>query len=605
MGSTLARRDHTMALRHISAFLLLIALPTLIVMLLSGYLFRKEIVRITTEQRLGALEQTAGGLDSGIQDFSLMASALIHDRALMEASYEYATSRSPDRRYRISTSLDAIFNRYFILTKQLGSFYLFFRDGSGPYVCRNYSGSKFSRGEMDAIIGEGNRVPGFVQILDSVAPGGESTMDRPVLSLVINPVAEREYRTGVGTLLLSFDLASVSEFLSHATASPQEGGKDFSVSFLIGRSGAVLASSDKSLEGLPFDEVRSKLGRKYLIIEKSVDTPRWTIAEAINLHSLTRNVDRFMVYGYGALALIVCLFLWYNTLFFAQMVRPLRALAREMETVARGNFTARVEPCEFQELNKLGNAFNLMVAEIDLLTTEIKAEQKERIKAEIEALRYQLNPHFLCNTLNAIRMMASIAKNDAIKRMTQALMTITEDNLGRDDTVYSLGRELKNIDSYVYIMKVRYGDSFDFYKDIDSSLLSLGVPSMILQPIVENAILHGLHGLSRPGAITVAASRTEDTLKLEVRDNGFGMESEQVERLFDGGTPADRGLNRIGLYNVKRRVALLYGGAHDVRVWSYPGEGTVVSITLPILEPSDPRERYAEERSTLDREAGQ
>jgi two-component system sensor histidine kinase YesM len=287
------------------------------------------------------------------------------------------------------------------------------------------------------------------------------------------------------------------------------------------------------------------------------------------------------------------------------MVRPLKALAREMETVARGNFTARVEPCEFQELNKLGNAFNLMVAEIDLLTTEIKAEQKERIKAEIEALRYQLNPHFLCNTLNAIRMMASIAKNDAIKRMTQALMTITEDNLGRDDTVYSLGRELKNIDSYVYIMKVRYGDSFDFFKDIDSSLLSLGVPSMILQPIVENAILHGLHGLSRPGAITVAASRTEDTLRLEVRDNGFGMESEQVEHLFDCGTPADRGLNRIGLYNVKRRVALLYGGAYDVRVWSYPGEGTVVSITLPILEPSDTRERYGDEGQTLERETTQ
>jgi len=115
---------------------------------------------------------------------------------------------------------------------------------------------------------------------------------------------------------------------------------------------------------------------------------------------------------------------------------------------------------------------------------------------------------------------------------------------------------------------------------------------MILQPIVENAIIHGLHGLSRPGTITVAASRTEGTLRLEVRDNGFGMKSEQVERLFEEGSSADRGLNRIGLYNIRRRILLLCGGEYDIRVWSFPDEGTVVSITLPILEPSDVRERY-------------
>ena len=592
MGSTLNRRDQTIAMRHISAFLLLIALPTLIVILCSGYLFREEIVRITTEQRYGTLEQTAEALDSGIQDFSLMASALIHDRTVMETTFEYASSPSPNRRYLISTSLDDIFNRYFVLTKQLGSFYVFFSDGSGPYVCRNYSGSKFSKSEMDSIIDAGKKNPGFVQILDSVNPGEESSMDRPVLSLVIHPVDEREYRTGIGTLILSFDLSVLNDFIEQKNDAAHNSGKYFSVSFIVGRRGTILSSSDKSLVGLTFDEVRSKLGKKCLIIEKSVDTPRWTIVEAIDLRSLTQNVDRFVVYGCVALALIACLFIWYNTLFFAQMVHPLKALAREMETVAKGNFSARVERCEFLELDKLGDAFNLMVAEIDLLTSEIKAEQKERIKAEIEALRYQLNPHFLCNTLNSIRMMATITKNDAIQRMTQALMTITEDNLGRDDMVYPLSRELKNIDSYVYIMKVRYGDSFDFFKDIDSSLYGIGVPSMILQPIVENAIIHGLHGLSRPGSITVAATRTEDALRIEVRDNGFGMESAQVERLFEEGSSADRGLNRIGLYNVRRRILLLYGGKYDMEVWSYPDEGTAVSITLPILEPSDARERY-------------
>ncbi len=178
-----------------------------------------------------------------------------------------------------------------------------------------------------------------------------------------------------------------------------------------------------------------------------------------------------------------------------------------------------------------------------------------------------------------------ISKNDAIRKMTSALMIITEDNLGRDDMVYSLDREMHNIDSYVYIMKVRYGDSFDFFRDIDSSLLSLRVPSMILQPLVENAILHGIHGLQRPGTITVAGCRQENVLRLEVRDNGFGMTTERLEQVFDPGCTADRGFNRIGLYNVRRRILLLYGPHYDVTVSSYPSEGTVVTVTLPVCVP--------------------
>ena len=395
-------------------------------------------------------------------------------------------------------------------------------------------------------------------------------------------------------------MSELADFIDQTNNFSRSRGKYQSSSFLVGRNGVVLASSDAKMVGREFSVVRAELGRRYLVMSQPVDTPQWTIVEAINLRSLTSRVDTLMWYFYAALAIMVVLFLRYNALFFAQIVNPLNEVVREMETVAKGNFSARVEPCDFSELNKLGDEFNLMVSEIDLLTTEIKAEQKERLKAEIEALRYQLNPHFLCNTLNSIRMMATITKNDAIKRMTGALMTIVEDNLGRDDTVYSLEREMRNLDSYVYIMKVRYGDSFDYYTDIESSLMRLGVPSMILQPLVENAILHGLHGLPRKGAITVAASRTDCGLRIDVRDNGFGMTAERLEKIFDSGSGTDRGLNRIGLYNVRRRIVLLYGTDYDVQVSSYPGEGTVVSVTLPILDvPDGEKFRRAAEREEL------
>jgi two-component system sensor histidine kinase YesM len=181
-------------------------------------------------------------------------------------------------------------------------------------------------------------------------------------------------------------------------------------------------------------------------------------------------------------------------------------------------------------------------------------------------------------------MMAIITKNDSIRKMSAALMMITEDTLAREDTVYSLEHELHILDNYVYIMQVRYGNTFELIKDADSSLLSLGVPSMILQPLVENAILHGFHGLPRPGTIVVSAALEREKLIISVRDNGNGMSAETLGAVFNDNEVCRTGLSKIGLYNVRRRIILAYGGAYGAEAASYPGEGTVVTLRLPVQE---------------------
>jgi two-component system sensor histidine kinase YesM len=293
--------------------------------------------------------------------------------------------------------------------------------------------------------------------------------------------------------------------------------------------------------------------------------------EAVNIRSFTRQVNNILYVLYIAISLIVLLFIRYNSFFFARILGP--------------------------------------------LLEEIKNEQTERLKCEIEALRYQVNPHFLGNALNSVRMMAIITKNDAIKKMTTALMAFLDDILSREDTVCSLEHELRNLENYIYIMKVRYGDTFEYITDVDASLFGLEVPSMILQPLVENAILHGFHE-SAPGpgaaeaapgtgagssgktagiaaamaaAIVVSASRRGDVLSVSVRDNGRGMDAGVLAGLFSQNPPGKGG--RIGLANVRRRITLAYGPPYDVDVFSLPGEGTVVTLTLPASEAGDPRDR--------------
>jgi len=578
------KRDYTIAARHLASFIGFIVVPTMAVFLLSGYAFRREIIRGTTEQRSGALEQTADSIESGLQGFAIMAAALMNDRDLAATSLAYANAAGPDERYLRTLDLDSIFNHFFVLSRDLGAFYLFFDGMAPPYVNRNYAGVNFSSRELASFSAAAAARPGVLRFIDAVGSRASPPGSSPVVLFSVNPSPYGKANTGVRTLFCSFVLGDLTDFIDQKNGLSRGNGKYRSANFLVGSDGSVLASSDPGAVGKSFAEVKREMGRQYLVMEKSVDTPGWTVAEAISIRSLTQRVDALMLWFFAAFGLMVLLSLRYNALFYKQIVNPLNEVVREMDAVAKGNFDTRVEPSAIPELARLGSAFNLMVGEIDLLTTEIKEEQKERLKAEIEALRYQLNPHFLCNTLNSIRLMAKITKNEAIGKMTGALMAIVEDNLNRDDTVYSLERELRNLDSYVYVMKVRYGDTFEYYADVDPSLLRLGVPSMVLQPLVENAILHGLHGLPRKGAITVAATRDEACLRIDVRDNGFGMSMDRVSRIFDGTAASDRGLNRIGLYNVRRRIVLLYGKEYDVAVSSYPGEGTVVTLRFPILD---------------------
>jgi sensor histidine kinase YesM len=322
-------------------------------------------------------------------------------------------------------------------------------------------------------------------------------------------------------------------------------------------------ANNPDMAGRDIRDIEGEFKKSCIIMKASLETMGWTLMEAVNIRSLTREVNRILYVLYAAIGLIALLFIRYNSFFFARILNP--------------------------------------------LLEEIRNEHTERLKSEIEALRYQVNPHFLGNTLNSIRMMAIITKNDAIKKMTTALMALLEDILTREDRVCSLEHELRNLENYVYIMKVRYGNTFEYLTDVDASLLGLELPSMILQPLVENAILHGFHefspgmtaGMTAPAggvpgigpaagkaaAIVVSASRNGTALSVSVRDNGRGMSGEVLAGLFSK-SPAAKG-GRIGLANVRRRITLGYGPPWDVDVFSLPGEGTVVTLTLPAREAGD------------------
>jgi two-component system sensor histidine kinase YesM len=603
---------HSIASRHMRMFLLFIALPVLLILIFSGVLFRRHIIEIAENQWELTLRRYAAGLEVDLQSMSIIAASLIHNTTLMERSSEYINSKSAEQRYLVSLEIEKLFNTYFLLSRQLVGFHLYFLDEHIPLVFRNYSGIELSNDETERAIAAANARRGFVVFPDNLNFNHGRQSNRYTVSLAVSP-PDKTQATGVRTLIVSFVVNSLIDFIrveGFDTASPpargsfgaklpigqRDAGRDSPVSdsLLLGRDGTVLASSNPEMLGARSEDIKNAYGKSCILISAPVDLTDWIIVEAVNINSLTRSINIILYILYFAVLVIVLFFIWYNTFFFSLILNPLRSLMTKMEAVGNGDFSVRAPPGNFIELNKIGESFNFMVEEISVLTCAIKEEQKERLRSEIEALRYQLNPHFLCNTLNAIRMMAIITKNNAIREMSSALMRLTEDTLSREDTVYSLERELHNLDNYVYIMKVRYGDTFEFIKDVDASLLHLGLPSMILQPLVENAILHGFHGLHGSSAgeaagrgqnvIVVSASAAGGLMTIEIKDNGRGMSAEVLAGIFNNEPGTQNGWSRIGLNNVRRRIMLTYGSPYTVRLESYPGEGTVVIMTLPVQD---------------------
>ncbi len=567
-------------------------------------MFRQEAVRIARERTTEAVDRAAEGLDAEALSFALFTSALVNDAVLQKRVRLYTSASNPEARYAAARDIEMSIAWFFRITSRIGTVILFFPNGEN-FVYTNYQMSGIDLESARALCADPDKPDGEVWCIDDleVLPSWQavlpSVLDKPpVLSMAVRPAPVDAAVSGIESVLVSFRIPALDEIA--ADASLGAGRPDDGAILVVNRTGTVMLSNRDQLKDRSFSDVSAELEKRSLVIGSTVQSIGWTFAEAIPLHVFTRNVDLMMRWVIAAFALVGMLFALYTRSFFGNIVNPLRSVIARMGKVSEGDFSVRVDESGSVEFRRLGEAFNLMVARIDDLTGQIITEQKERTRTEIEALRFQLNPHFICNTLNAIGMMASIAKADSIKRMTTALTRIMRETLSADDTVFSFEEELKNLESYVYIMKIRFGDFFSFSTEIEEGLLQTGIPTMLLQPLVENAVLHGLRGRMPGGSLVIGAKRIDGFVRIEVRDDGVGMDAERVASLFTGPREGGRGFNRIGLYNVRRRILLGFDPPCTLEVDSFPGAGTIVRIVIPVLTARTARTvAFEEEADTI------
>lgn len=319
---------------------------------------------------------------------------------------------------------------------------------------------------------------------------------------------------------------------------------------------------------------------KRLITIKTVDQLGWKIIGVSYMDDIATTkseISRFLIWLLIVVSIIVLFVLSYIS---AKISRPIKMLERSMERVEQGDFTVNEPIRGSHEVEQLSLRFHLMVAKVRELMSQIIREQEAKRKSELEVLQAQIHPHFLYNTLNSVVRMVGIGKNEDVITTITSLSKLFRISLSRGKSVITVQEELEHVRHYLIIQKMRYKQKFAYWIEAQEEVLSCRTPKLLLQPIVENAIYHGIEHMADPGEIHVSASLRDGKVLLQVRDNGLGMSPNVRERVL-AGTYKSEGGSGVGIRNVHERIRLSFGDEYGLEIESELEVGTVVNVWIP------------------------
>lgn len=370
------------------------------------------------------------------------------------------------------------------------------------------------------------------------------------------------------------------------------------VIYIIDENGEVVSSSNRELtkamitggeksyyfpsQDAKWEKIKID-GQTMLTSYRKVKLSGWKLVAVIPLEDiLTSNI---ILRNYSLALLVAIGFIAYGLALSISfyIVKRINRLIKTMRVAQEGNLKVRVKIDGKDEIGELEKNFNQMIEGMTLMVEEKYKMGKELKNAELKALQAQINPHFLYNTLDLINWRANRYKAQDIKFIVSTLARFYKLSLSKGREIVSIADELAHVEAYVQIQNKRFKDKIHFTIDVDEKIRSFGIIKLILQPIVENAILHGINEKEDPsGNITIKGNLGEESILLIIMDDGVGMSEEMLRTILDRKIKKETG--GYGVKNVDERIKIFYGEQYGLSYKSMPGMGTIVEIRIPAIK---------------------
>ena len=398
-----------------------------------------------------------------------------------------------------------------------------------------------------------------------------------------------------GILLMEYYTDSVDEILSH-----YRNQKSAYCYLLDSQKNLIYHPFDKEIASGLYQEktVESALncknyriekadGQQWIIEDQQIGYTGWNMVVVNSMASLVKESHNIHYLIWFILLLIGVILIFLDTLVFHNFTSPVYRLLQTMETFGKGNYNVRAQEEGIGELKNVSIYFNIMADKLQEQMEEIRRNEREKQKMEKKLLQSQINPHFLYNTLDSIIWMIRSEEYDGAGEMVSLLAKFFRTSLSQGKDMIPLEKELEHATSYLAIQNIRFKDKFEFHVDADQELLKYFCPKLSIQPLLENAIYHGMEGMYEDGEIEIRVYEKDGDIKIDVSDNGPGMTQEKIDYIMHNKVVSSRRGSGIGVCNVNERIQLIYGKNYGITLSSELDEGTIATITIPKMEEID------------------
>ena len=415
--------------------------------------------------------------------------------------------------------------------------------------------------------------------------------DRNILVL-----GRRIYEHYSKSRVIGYTLISIEEKIFSKTVLEPVGLSDSSNIMYMNLDGTVLSSWNRSIAlGEKTDEELLKKIQERLPKKTDSFSIHENGEEQLVTYIFNKNLNQLFVYTmpyhyinsevYAMLKqiLVVVMFLVLLCIGIVAMVyqgimSPIKRMLEFCREISGGKLSVRIQDKHKDELSRLSGSMDHMADTIEHLMDQQKTQEKKKRELELQMLQYQLNPHFLFNTLNSLRFVAAMHKDQIVSDGIQALSSLLQNTLTNKNEYITIQEELENLENYFSILRIRYAGSFEYSFHVEEDeLLSCLVPKLILQPLAENSVMHGSSDNGTVMEIQITCWREDENVIIELSDDGKGFEVTD-----DALTPHPE-RKRIGVANVNDRIQLNFGRKYGLKINSQPGNGTTCTLTLPEL----------------------
>ncbi len=581
--------------KFLLTFLLILVLPIFLVFIVTYSYVNNQLIDTFERNAEGAFKIYTNSIEYQLKrlTFSMATISESENGKLVDMVTQWSNTKESDQKLELSDKIDSSLSLLFNFSEDIKSVVFFLKDGTS-YSYKSHLLIPETKVKEQEWYKNVLAKPGKTKILGNLKSITSQNNDNHVINIAASPLVSK-YRGNVELIYIEMktdiikqlnkdyflkqqgEVFIVDENLKPILSNKEE---DYIIQKIVKDDAYLLENNNNIFQTF----IREINGSKKMVTTYKISNVGWTIISVNDYSVITDKTYLILKPLTYVLAFTITAFLIYSIMFFSGIIKPINNLIKNINIFKSGNFKTELKPLKGNsEITQLSNSYISMVHRTNELMIERDIKEKQRSEAEIKALQAQINPHFIFNTLNSIKLMALLICADNIKITTEALMNILSATFRDTNSLISINTEIDILNNYVYIMKVRYGDKFDFECNIAEDIKELFILKMLLQPIVENAISHGVISIERRGLIKVQGYRREDKVIFEIEDNGCGMSQEAASELLNRKTPKTGGFTGIGINNVNQRLKLNYGNEYGIDIFSKEDEFMKLILTSPVI----------------------